>query len=104
MPTATFWRPAVAKTGLPAIGLHVLRHTCASLLIAQGAPVKAIQAQLGHSSAELTLNRYGHLYPDDLEALAARLDEARASAHRSKPASDLARIWHERNNSATLEV
>lgn len=57
-----------------------MRHTCATLLISQGAPVKAIQAQLGHASPELTLGRYGHLYPDDLDALAVRLDAARASA------------------------
>lgn len=90
-----FWSPALSHACLPQVGVHVLRHTCASLLIAQGAPVKAIQAQLGHASAELTLTRYGHLYPDDLDALAARLDEARASIKRSKTGSDLARICHD---------
>ena len=40
-----------------------LRHTCASPLIAQGASVKAVQAQLGHASATVTLDRYGHLFP-----------------------------------------
>ena len=34
-----------------------LRHTCASLLIAQGTSVKAVQAQLGHASATVTLDR-----------------------------------------------
>lgn len=72
--------PRVRDAHLPATGVHILRHTCATLLISQGAPVKAIQAQLGHASPELTLGRYGHLYPDDLDALAARLDTARASA------------------------
>jgi integrase len=38
-------------------GFHDLRHTCASLLIAQGASVKAVQAQLGHASATVTLDR-----------------------------------------------
>jgi integrase len=35
---------------------HHLRHTCASLLIARGASVKAVQVQLGHSSPAITLN------------------------------------------------
>jgi integrase len=51
-----------------------MRHTCASLLASAGAPIKAIQTQLGHSTAEMTLNRYSHLYPDDLDALATHLD------------------------------
>jgi hypothetical protein len=42
-------------------------------LISDGAPIKAVQAQLGHQSAELTLDRYGHLYPDQMDVLAARL-------------------------------
>jgi integrase len=36
------------------------RHTCAALLIAQGAHPKAIQVHLGHSSITVTLDRYGH--------------------------------------------
>jgi hypothetical protein len=51
-----------------------LRHTCASLLIAHGASIKAVQAQLGHASAVVTLDRYGHLFPDELERLAERLE------------------------------
>jgi integrase len=46
-----------------------LRHTCASLLIAQGASVKAVQAQLGHATASITLDTYGHLFPSEMEAL-----------------------------------
>jgi integrase len=89
------WRPALAAADLPPVGVHVLRHTCASLLIARGAPIKAIQSQLGHASAELTLSRYGHLYPDDLDALAARLDDARAAVKRDSTRSDVARVWHD---------
>jgi integrase len=93
--TDRVWRPALATAGIPPIGVHVLRHTCASLLIARGAPIKAIQAQLGHASAELTLSRYGHLYPDDLDALAARLDDARAAVKNDSRRSDVARVWHD---------
>ena len=71
--------PALVRACLPAqIRFHDLRHTCASLLIAQGAHPKAIQAHLGHSSIQVTMDRYGHLLPDALEHLADRLDAARA--------------------------
>jgi site-specific recombinase XerD len=49
-------------------------------LIAQGASVKAVQAQLGYASATMTLDRYGHLFPDELEHLADRPDRARHEA------------------------
>ena len=43
------------------IRLHDLRHSCASLLIAQGVDIKIIQEWLGHSSIANTGNIYGHL-------------------------------------------
>jgi hypothetical protein len=60
--------------------LYDLRHTAASLLIRQGASVKAVQKQLGHATARITLDTYGHLFPDELDALAGRLEDARAEA------------------------
>jgi integrase len=73
--------PALVRAGLPEqIRFHDLRHTCASLLIAQGAHPKAIQVHLGHSSIQVTMDRYGHLFPDALEHLADRLDAARTQA------------------------
>ena len=44
---------------------HALRHTCASLAISEGANVKVVQRLLGHASATMTLDRYGHLMSDD---------------------------------------
>ena len=76
-----FFKPALRAAGLPeALRLYDLRHTCASLLIAQGASVKAVQAQLGHATASITLDVYGHLFPSELEALADRLEQARTVA------------------------
>jgi len=73
-------KPAASRAGLPAtLRAHDLRHTAASLLIREGASVKAVQATLGHRSAVMTLDRYGHLWPDELEGLAERLDRARAA-------------------------
>jgi integrase len=60
--------------------LYDLRHTAASLMIRQGASVKAVQKQLGHATASITLDTYGHLFPDELDALADRLEDARADA------------------------
>jgi hypothetical protein len=60
--------------------LYDLRHTAASLMIRQGASVKAVQRQLGHATASITLDTYGHLFPDELDALADRLEDARAEA------------------------
>jgi integrase len=60
--------------------LYDLRHTAASLMIRQGASVKAVQRQLGHATASITLDTYGHLFPDELDALAGRLEDARAEA------------------------
>jgi integrase len=74
-------KPAARRAGLPeSLRAHDLRHTAASLLIRQGASVKAVQRTLGHKSAVMTLDRYGHLWPDELEDLAERLDRARAAA------------------------
>jgi integrase len=70
---------ATQSVGLKGVTPHELRHTAASLAIAAGANVKAVQVMLGHRSATLTLDRYGHLFGDELDAVAARLDEARAA-------------------------
>jgi integrase len=46
------------------------------LAISSGANVKVVQKLLGHKTAVLTLDRYGHLYPDDLDAVATAFDSA----------------------------
>ena len=64
----------IPTTDFPIISAHDLRHTAASLMISSGASIKAVQRQLGHKSAAMTLDTYGHLYPDDLDALAKSMD------------------------------
>jgi integrase len=60
-------RPPALPAELHGLRFHDLRHTCASLLIAQGAHPKIIQERLGHASITTTMNRYGHLF-DGLDA------------------------------------
>jgi hypothetical protein len=50
------------------------------LLIREGASIKAVQHHLGHKSASITLDRYGHLFPEELDHLADRLDRLHAQA------------------------
>jgi integrase len=47
-------------------------------LVCAGANVKVLQSLLGHKTATLTLDRYGHLFPDDLDRIADALDAAAA--------------------------
>ncbi len=68
------WRPALHRAGIERIRVHDLRHTCVALLIAAGANPKAVQAHLGHSTIQVTFDRYGHLFPSAQYELAARLD------------------------------
>ena len=49
------------KLGLRKIRFHDLRHSCASLLLANGVPMKQIQEWLGHSDFSTTANVYAHL-------------------------------------------
>ena len=63
------------------LSIHHLRHTCASLLIREGASVKAVQEQLGHSSPTVTLGVYAHLFEDGLDDLFERVDRAYMRSH-----------------------
>ncbi|GAA5156388.1 MULTISPECIES: tyrosine-type recombinase/integrase [Amycolatopsis] len=67
---------AVRKVGPQGFHPHELRHTAASLAIASGADVKIVQQMLGHKTATMTLDLYGHLFPDRLDEIADRMDRA----------------------------
>jgi integrase len=69
---------AATDVGLEGLTPHELRHTAASLAVAAGANVKAVQRMLGHASAAMTLDVYAGLFSDDLDAVADRLDQAAA--------------------------
>jgi site-specific recombinase XerC len=90
---AQVFQRAVLTRGAAAIGVkglhpHELRHTAASLAIASGANIEVVQTLLGHESATMTLDLYGHLFPDQLDELADAFDSAVAEmrANRGLPA------------------
>ena len=68
------FRPAVRRTGLTGLRFHDLRHTYAALMVRAGAHPKYLQAQMGHSSIKVTLDRYGHLLPDENRIVLEALD------------------------------
>ncbi|MGH8934383.1 MAG: tyrosine-type recombinase/integrase, partial [Egibacteraceae bacterium] len=70
-----WWQPAVRKADLAPLSFHELRHTFVSLWIAAGANAKEVSMRAGHSSVAFTLDRYGHLYQDQDDAIADRLDD-----------------------------
>ncbi|MCP4306392.1 MAG: site-specific integrase [bacterium] len=69
------FKPAVTRAGLPRnTRFHDLRHTYAAFLIAEGAHPRAIMERMGHSTINVTLGTYGHLFP----AIDEQLDDALA--------------------------
>ncbi|MBO0610199.1 tyrosine-type recombinase/integrase [Myceligenerans salitolerans] len=68
--------------------LHDLRHTAASLAIAGGASVKAVQRLLGHESPMLTLSTYAGLFEDDLDTVGEVMSAGFAAAGPGTPAGD----------------
>ena len=63
----------IKENGFRHIRYHDLRHTCASLLLKNGIPMKAIQEWLGHSTFEVTANIYAHLDYSGKESSAVKM-------------------------------
>jgi integrase len=59
-------KPAARRAGVPWVGFHTFRHTCATTLFRRGLNPKVVQMWLGHHSPAFTLGTYVHLIPDDL--------------------------------------
>jgi integrase len=79
---------ACARLGIPRLTPHELRHTAASLALASGADIKVVQQMLGHKSATMTLDQYGHLFGDRLDVVADAMDTARTVALLASVGSD----------------
>jgi integrase len=55
--------------------LHDLRHGCATFLLAQGVPARAIMEVLGHAEIGVTMNTYAHVLPVPRQEAADAIDE-----------------------------
>jgi len=53
----------LVAAGVPKVRFHDLRHTAATLLLAQGVDPRTIMETLGHSQISLTMNTYAHVLP-----------------------------------------
>jgi len=66
----------LSKAGLPQRRFHDLRHSCATMLLAQGVSPRVVMEILGHSQIALTMNTYTHVLPDMKRDAAMRMDRA----------------------------
>jgi integrase len=64
---------ACKASGLAPLGLHAMRHTCASLLLRLGVSIVSVAEHLGHASSTITLATYAHFMDDDEGVCAAAL-------------------------------
>jgi integrase len=62
---SNIWNQVAAKAGIIGVGPHVLRHSFASMMLAQGKRLKYVSQQLGHANVSITDRIYGHLMPGD---------------------------------------
>jgi integrase len=77
------WKLALRRAGLPqGYGIHALRHTYASVLIADGRNALELMARLGHASVTETYDTYGHLFSEGYDTTVAALDRAFAPPRR----------------------
>lgn len=68
----------VEKTGVKKIRVHDVRHSHAAFLINKGVQPLMIKERFGHTDIRITLNTYGHLYPDQQKIVADLLDDENA--------------------------
>jgi integrase len=71
------WKPLLKRAGLPhSTRFHDLRHSCISLLLSRGVPVKVVSGLAGHADVSITLPVYGHVMPNMQDSAADGIDEA----------------------------
>jgi site-specific recombinase XerD len=89
---------ALLRLGLPAVGVHSLRHSAAARMIAAGWTPKAIQQVMGHRSVSSPSTHTGISFETDLDDFAARLDDPEVCARRVEN-----RVFDKRNRKASAE-
>ena len=88
------FKEALKDAGLPDMRLHDLRHSCASLLFAQGVHPKLVQATLGHSTYQLTMDTYSHIIPQLRNEVADSMDLILSTPTKSPTKPDEAKTDH----------
>jgi integrase len=73
--TNKWFKPALVKAELAGFNLYSLRHTHATLLLANGENAKVASERLGHSTVVLTLDTYSHVLPDMQQQAAERIEK-----------------------------
>jgi integrase len=69
-----WWPKFLKKNNLPHIPFHGLRHTSATLLIAEGTDVQEVAGRLGHATTSTTTSIYSHFIRSADQAAAEKLD------------------------------
>lgn len=70
------WARFCESNDLRYIRLHDLRHSCATLMIANGVDPKTVQHRLGHADISITMNTYAHCTPQMDQVAAEKIDTA----------------------------
>jgi len=76
---STQFHTMLTAAELPRLRWHELRHSAASLMLAQGASMQEVQAMMGHSQISVTMDYYAHLMPGALKGVADRMELAFAT-------------------------
>ena len=74
------FQAVISRAGVPAIRFHDLRHTSATLMLAEGVHGKIVQERLGHANVAMTLDLYSHVTADMQHNAADALEAAIANA------------------------
>ena len=82
-----YFKPATEKLGMKNVVIHSLRHTAGSLLASLGAPIPEVSKILGHSSAKMTLDVYGHAYPAQTAAWMDKLGDHISQSRQVEPSA-----------------
>lgn len=69
------WKAVVTRAGIPYRNFHVLRHTHATKLLAEGIPIIEVSRRLGHARISHTLELYGHAIPNYDSKIAAKIKD-----------------------------
>ena len=71
------WKPLLERAGLPhSTRFHDIRHSCISLLLSKGVPIKVVSEMAGHADVSITLSVYGHVMPDMQDTAIRAMDAA----------------------------